>query len=82
MIALIGLVVVVASVIGGFTIAGGQVPALFHISELIVVGGTALGTVLISTPTSVLRSLVINISLVVRPSPLNRRLYLDALKMV
>ena len=57
MIALIGLVVVIASVVGGFTIAGGKLIALFQLSELIVILGTATGTVLIATPPAVLKSL-------------------------
>ena len=82
MIALIGLVVVVASVLGGFSIAGGKIMALFHISELVVVGGTALGTVLISTPSGILKALGEGLPRVIRPCPYNRTLYLDALKML
>jgi chemotaxis protein MotA len=82
MIALLGLGVVVVSVLGGFTLAGGKVPALFHISEVLIVGGTALGTVLVSTPGGILKSLVSNISLIIRPTPFNKVLYLDALKLL
>ena len=50
MVAIIGIVVVIGSVVGGFTIAGGKLMALFHVSEIVVIVGTAAGTVLISTP--------------------------------
>jgi chemotaxis protein MotA len=82
MIALIGLAVVVGSVVGGFMIAGGQLPALFHVSEIVVICGTALGTVLISTPAPILRALVGKLPLVVQPSPFTRGLYLEALKLL
>jgi chemotaxis protein MotA len=82
MIALIGLAVVVASVIGGFTLAGGKLAALFHISEFIVILGTAAGTVLISTPAGVLRSLSGKLPRIIQPSPFGRALYLDTLKMM
>lgn len=82
MIAAIGLVVVIVSVLGGFSIAGGQIPALFHVSEFTVVGGTALGTILISTPTPVLKSLFRDLPKVLRPNSFNRTLYLDALKLM
>lgn len=82
MIALVGLVVVIGSVVGGFTIAGGQVMALFHLSEIIVIAGTALGTVLVSTPASVLGSLFGKIMSILQPSPFGKKLYLDALKMM
>lgn len=82
MIALIGLFIVIGSVLGGFTVAGGKIMALFQISEFIVVGGTAIGTVLISTPPAVLKLLGANLPGVLKPSPFNRTLYLDALKMI
>ncbi len=82
MIALFGLLVVVVSVLGGFSIAGGKIPALFHISEFMVVGGTAVGTVLISTPNPTLRALLRDLPGLIRPAPFNRRLYLDALKLL
>jgi len=82
MITLVGLVVVVASVLGGFTLGGGKVPALFHISEFMVIGGTAAGTVLISTPGSVLKSLAARLASIAMPPPFSKALYLDALKML
>ena len=82
MIAIIGLFVVVASVLGGFSLAGGSIPALFHISEFIVIGGTALGTILISTPGSLLKELFNKLQGVAKPSPFTKVLYLDALMMI
>ncbi|MGE0351698.1 MAG: flagellar motor stator protein MotA [Gemmatimonadales bacterium] len=82
MIALIGLLVVVGSVIGGFTLAGGKVMALFHLSEFIVIGGTAVGTVLISTPGSVLKAMTGKLTRVAKSSPFHKSLYLEALKLL
>jgi chemotaxis protein MotA len=82
MIALIGLVVVIASVLGGFMLAGGQPMALVHLSEIIVICGTAAGTVLVSTPPAILKSLGSQLPLIIKPSPFTQSLYLDALKMI
>lgn len=82
MIAIIGLIVVVGSVLGGFTSAGGQIPALFHLAEILVICGTATGTVLISTPPSTLMSLGGKVGRLMQPSPFGKALYLDALKMM
>ncbi|MEO8199985.1 MAG: flagellar motor stator protein MotA [Gemmatimonadota bacterium] len=82
MLVLIGLFVVVLSVIGGFMLAGGHVMALFHTSELIVICGTAFGTMLISTPSVVLKSLSAKMAGVVKGTVYTRVLYLDALKMM
>ena len=82
MFAIIGLVVVVASVLGGFTIAGGKIPALFHVSEMITILGTALGTVLISTPVPVLKGMIGKLVGVLKGAGLKSTTYLDTLKML
>jgi chemotaxis protein MotA len=82
MLVIIGFVVVLASVVGGFTIAGGQLPALFHVSEIMVICGTAVGTVLIATPLPVLRATFAKALAVFKPSPYGRGLYLDTLKLL
>ena len=82
MISLIGVLVVIGSVLGGFMIAGGKILALIQISEFIVVGGTALGTILISTPLPVIKALMRDIPRIMKPTPYTRTLYLDSLKML
>jgi chemotaxis protein MotA len=82
MLAIIGIVVVLGSVLGGFTIAGGKVAALFHISEIIVILGTAAGTVLISTPMPVLKGIVSKLAAVLKGAAVKPAVYLDTLKML
>ncbi len=82
MIAVVGVVVVLVSVLGGFTIAGGHIPALFHISEFVVIGGTALGTMLVSTPGPVLKALGAKLPRLLQPTPFTRALYLESLKLL
>lgn len=82
MFAIIGFVIVTVSVLGGFSIAGGKIPALFHISEIVVICGTALGTVIVSTPPSTLKSLTADILSILKPNPFNHTLYFDSLKLL
>jgi chemotaxis protein MotA len=82
MIALVGLLIVTASVLGGFSMAGGQIPALFHVAEIIVIVGTAAGTILISTPAPVLMNMTGKVMRSIQPSPFSKALYLEALKMM
>lgn len=82
MISLLGAVIVILAVLGGFTIAGGQIPALFHLSEFVVIGGVAVGTVLISTPVKVIKASLRKTMLMLRKSPFDRALYLSALKLL
>ena len=82
MIALIGILVVLGAVVGGFTMAGGQLAALFHLSEIVVIAGVAGGTVLISTPGAVLKAMSRKLGVVFKGNRFTRPLYLDALKML
>ena len=61
MIIIIGGIVVFISTIGGFMIAGGNPMALLHISEFVIIGGIALGVVLIATPNSVIKAMIVDI---------------------
>lgn len=54
MLALIGIVVVIASVIGGFLMAGGNLVLLVQPSEFVTIGGAAIGSMLVSTPPAVM----------------------------
>jgi chemotaxis protein MotA len=47
---LLGIVVVLAAVLGGFGMVGGPFPVLFQPSELVVIGGAAIGSVLTGAP--------------------------------
>ena len=82
MIALLGILVVIGAVAGGFSIAGGHLGALFHISEILTIGGIAFGTVLISTPSTVLKAVAVKLGAVFKGNRFNADLYLDALKML
>jgi len=82
MFAIIGLLVVVGSVLGGFLFAGGRIMALAQPAEFLVIGGTALGTVLISTSPMVLKGLGARFGLMFQNSGFGKPLYLDALKLL
>jgi chemotaxis protein MotA len=82
MIAIVGLLVVIGSVLGGFMIAGGKPMVLFHVSEILAIVGTAVGTVLISTPAPVLKALAGKLGGVFKGHHFTKALYLDALKML
>src|SRR4051794_41933835 len=47
---IIGLVVVMGAVLGGFGMSGGPSPVLIQPNELLVIGGAAVGTLVISAP--------------------------------
>jgi chemotaxis protein MotA len=54
----IGCIVVLGGVIGGFLMHGGQILALNQPSELLIIGGAALGSLLIASPLGVIKKIV------------------------
>ena len=55
MLMIVGLIVVLGAVIGGFMMAGGELMVLVQPSEFVVIGGAALGSLVISTPVKVIK---------------------------
>ena len=56
MFVIVGYLVVVVSVVGGYALAGGHVAALLQPLELLMIGGGALGAFIVSNPAKVLKA--------------------------
>jgi len=61
MMLLVGILIVFGATLGGFMVAGGNPLLLLHISEFIVIGGIALGLMVIASPTHVLKEIIVKI---------------------
>lgn len=59
MILIIGFFVVFASIYAGYTMHGGQIAVLIQISEFIIIGGAALGALLIGNSWPVVKRIVV-----------------------
>ena len=57
MAVIFGGIFVIASILAGFTMAGGKVAALIHLSEFITIGGASIGAMIIMAPKKVLMDL-------------------------
>ena len=55
MFVIIGIVVVIGAIVGGYLMEHGNIRVLIQPAELIIIGGAALGTVLIGNPLHTLR---------------------------
>ncbi|MEI6512112.1 MAG: flagellar motor stator protein MotA [bacterium] len=78
---LVGLLVVFGAVIGGFAFAGGKPMVLMQISEFIVIGGAAFGSILVANPPSILGKIVSTSMATLKGSPYTTANYLELLKM-
>jgi chemotaxis protein MotA len=82
MFAIIGIIVVFGSVLGGYLMEHGNIRVLIQPAELVVIGGAAIGTVLIANPLHILKQIVGGVAGVFGGSKFFKQRYLDSLKMM
>jgi len=82
MIAMIGSIIVLASVAIGFLMAGGNLLLLWHPSEIVVIIGAALGAFITSHPLKVVKASFNNAIGLFKPPAYTRDAYVDLLKLV
>lgn len=80
MFVLIGFAVVTISVLGGYMLHGGPLAVLVQPSEFIIIGGAALGSLIVATPPGLLKQLTGQVIRVLKGDPYSREAYLDLLK--
>lgn len=81
MIVIVGFIVVIGCVLGGFTWAGGHVAALIHPSEVLTIGGAALGAMIIMSPKQVILDVIHGIMGTFKGSPFTKKHYQELLKL-
>jgi chemotaxis protein MotA len=82
MFAIIGIIVVLGAVMGGYLMEHGQVGVLVQPAELLIIGGAGLGTLLIANPLSIVKGIVAGLLQVLKGGKYNQAFYLETLKML
>ena len=82
MFAIIGMLVVFAAIIGGYLMEHGQLSVLIQPAELVIIGGAAIGTLLVANPLHTLKAILGGVIGVLRGSKFNKQRYLESLKML
>ncbi|KAB2925981.1 MAG: flagellar motor stator protein MotA [Bacteroidetes bacterium] len=80
MFVIIGIVVVIGSVLGGFVMHHGQLEVLVQVNEFIIIGGAAIGSMLVSAPMRIIKHLVSNIGTLFKGDPYTKEQYLNLLR--
>jgi chemotaxis protein MotA len=81
MFIIIGIVVVFGSIISGYLMEHGNLKVLLQPAELIIIGGAAIGTLLIANPAQVIKKIIGGVMGCLKGSHINKAYYLDTLKM-
>lgn len=82
MLAIIGTVVVLASVLGGYLAGGSSFLLLWHPLEIVIICGAALGSFLISNPIKVVKDAFFGALSLVKGARYGRQEYIQLLKLI
>ena len=82
MFVIVGYVVVLGAVFGGFVMAGGHVASLFQPVELIMIGGSALGAFFVANTPKTIKSTLKALPSLLKSSKFSKALYIDLLSML
>ena len=82
MFAIIGIVVVFGAIVAGYLMEKGNLLVLLQPAELIIIGGAALGTLLIANPIHIIKAMAGGVVGVLKPSAFGKARYLNTLKMM
>jgi chemotaxis protein MotA len=82
MLVILGFVIVVGGVIGGYLMAGGALGVLNQPSEFVVIGGAAIGSLLVSTPGRVLAATLEQVKGALSGAGAGRQDYIDLLSLL
>lgn len=82
MFLIIGMLIVIGGIVGGYLMEHGSLAVLVQPAEVVIIGGSALGTLLIANPLATVIGIFKGILGALKPSPYTQNFYLDTLKMM
>ncbi len=77
MLTVVGLVIVISTVLGGFMMAGGSPGVLVHASEFVIIGGATLGVLVAAAPGKVLSALIKGVIKALTGSGVGKKEYME-----
>jgi chemotaxis protein MotA len=82
MFVIIGIVLVFASLIIGYTMHHGDLVVLIQVSEFIIIGGAAAGSLLIAQPLPMLKKILTGLLGTFKASKVNKQAYIELLQLL
>lgn len=79
---ILGFIVAMGSIFGGYVLAHGKLMALMQPFELLIIGGGALGAFIMANPGNVIKDVTKQVPGLVKPSRYNKSMYMDLLTMM
>ena len=82
MLPILGIIIVLGSVLTGFSMAGGHMHSLIHPSEIVTIGGAALGAMVCSSPPKVLKDVMKGLITLLKGGNVGKQTYNQAFKQL
>jgi chemotaxis protein MotA len=82
MLVLVGYVIVVGAVFGGFVLAGGHLAAMLQPLELLMIGGAALGAFIVGNPGKTLKATFKSLPSLLKGSKYTKALYMELMALL
>jgi chemotaxis protein MotA len=80
--ALLGLLIVFGSVIGGYVLHGGHIAVLIQVSEFIIIFGAGIGALVIANPPALVKRMIGDLIALVKPNPYSEKAYAELLQVL
>ncbi len=81
MFSLIGFLVVIVAVIGGYILEKGPLAVLVQPAELVIIGGAAVGALLAANPMHIILQIVAGLKGLLKPAAFSKESYLQTFRM-
>ncbi|MBK8175696.1 MAG: flagellar motor stator protein MotA [Rhodospirillales bacterium] len=82
MLCIVGLIIVLGCVVGGYIGAGGHLEVLFQPFEFIIIFGAAIGSFVVSNPMSIIKGTMKSFGTLLKGSKLKKDSYIELLSML
>ncbi len=82
MLVLVGYVMVLGAVFGGYSLAGGHMGAMYQPLELLIIGGAALGAFVIGSPSKTIKSTFKVLPTLLQGSKYTKALYMELMALL
>lgn len=82
MFLIVGLLIVFGSIVAGYTMHHGELAVLIQVNEVIIIGGAAVGALVVGNKPSTVKGIVSRVIELLKPNPYDRKAFSELLQVL